>query len=69
MDYVSALPIDDIPTPIPANPARFIDQYRLFMRQQGKVIPPKKRMFIGRFITSDFAIKSFSGTGTAKKIT
>lgn len=36
MDSASTLPIDDIPTPIPANPTRFIDQYRLFMRQQGK---------------------------------
>ena len=42
MDCVSALPVDDIPLPIPPNPARFIDQYRLFIRQQGKSYTTEK---------------------------
>jgi hypothetical protein len=42
MDYVTALPIDDIPTPIPANPTRFIDQYRLLLRLQGKSYSTEK---------------------------
>ncbi|GAB1261817.1 integron integrase [Aurantivibrio plasticivorans] len=42
MDYSITLPIEDIPPALPSKPTRFLDQFRLYMRTDGKSYSTEK---------------------------
>ncbi len=69
MDYAAVHLADDIPPPIPAKPTRFIDQYRLFLREQGKSYSTEKSYIYWALYYIRFCNKDHPKTRNADDVT